>query len=69
LPTYAARVVAEDRNAEAAFAVDEADDPLRETWPFLLIVRTGRIFTSHAGTPRTGCDMSEYRRILGVSSK
>ena len=24
------------------------DDPLCETWPFLLIVRTGRIVTSHA---------------------
>jgi hypothetical protein len=68
LPTDPCRMVPKDRNAEAAFAVDEADDPLRETWPFLLIVRTGRVFTSHAVTLRTGCDMSEYRRILGVSS-
>ena len=30
------------------FAVDEADDPLLEhAWPFLLIVRTGRIVTAH----------------------
>jgi hypothetical protein len=35
---------------------------------FLLIVRTERILTSHAETSETGCDTSEYRRILGVSS-
>jgi hypothetical protein len=51
------------------FAADGADDPLRETWPFLLIVRTGRIVTFHANTLRRGCDTDEYRRILGVSSK
>jgi len=55
--------------AEAAVAVGEADDPLRETWPFLLIVRTGRIVTAHVRTLRGGCDENEYRRILGVSSK
>jgi hypothetical protein len=49
--------VPKDRNAEAALAVDEADDPLLETWPFLLIVRTGRIFTSHVPTIRRGCDI------------
>jgi hypothetical protein len=31
LPASATRSVAKDWNAEAAFAVDEADDPLRET--------------------------------------
>jgi hypothetical protein len=36
--------------------------------PFLLIVRTERIFTTHAETLKDGCDMDEYRRILGVSS-
>ena len=36
--------------------------------PFLLIVRTGRIFTTHVQTLKDGCDMDEYRRILGVSS-
>ena|SRR5687767_11029799 len=51
LPTEPARSVPEDRNAEAAFAVDEADDPLRETRPFLLIVRTGWIFTAHVAHP------------------
>ena len=45
LPTETTTVVPEDRNTEAAFAVDEADDPLLETWPFLLIVCTEQIFT------------------------
>jgi len=45
LPAETTRRIPEDRNNEAAFAVDKADDPLRETWPFLLIVRTGRIVT------------------------
>jgi hypothetical protein len=35
---------------DGMISIDKADDPLRETWPFLLIVRTGRIFTSHAVT-------------------
>ena len=69
LPANPTRPITEDRHAEASFAVDEADDPLRETWPFLLIVRTGRIVTFHVGTLRIGCDTDEYRRILGVSSK
>jgi hypothetical protein len=57
LPTESTRSIAEDRNAEAAFAVDEADDPLRNYWPFLLIVRTGRIVTIHLpATLRRGCD-------------
>ncbi len=68
LPTGPTCAVPEDRNTEAALAVDEADDPLRGNWPFLLIVRTGRIFTFHAATVRNGCDMDEYRRMLGVSS-
>jgi len=68
LPADATRVVPKDWNAEATFAVDEADDPLRETWPFLLIVRTGWLFTIHASTLRIGCDMNEYHRILGVPS-
>jgi hypothetical protein len=68
LPARTTRVVSKDWNAEAAFAVDEADDPLRETWPFLLIVRTGWIFTNHVSTLRNECDVDEYHRILGVSS-
>ena len=47
LPTQLRGVVPKERNTEATFAVDEADDPLRETWPFLLIVRTERIVTRH----------------------
>jgi hypothetical protein len=48
LPAEPTRPILKDRNAEAAFAVDEADDPLRKIWPFLLIVRTNRIITIHA---------------------
>jgi len=50
------------------FSVDEADDPLLDTWPFLLIVRTGRIFTAHVFNLMRVCDTNEYRRIHGVSS-
>ena len=69
LPAEATRWVPEDRNAEASFAVDEADDPLLESWPFLLIGRTGRIVTAHRRTPyEQGVTVNEYRRIHGVSS-
>jgi len=68
LPSQATRAVAEDRNTEAPLAVDEADDPLLGTWPFLLIARTGRIVTAHISTLRRGCDMNEYCRMHGVSS-
>ena len=67
LPAEEAPGVAHDRDRETAFAVDEADDPLLETWPFLLIARTGRIVTAHGRTLLRGWD-SQYRRILGVSS-
>ncbi len=50
-----------NRTAKAAFPVDEADDPLLKTWPFLLIVRTDRIFTAHVSTQSLSCDMNEYR--------
>jgi hypothetical protein len=50
LPAEEAPGIAHDRDREAAFAVDEADDPLLETWPFLLIARTGRIVTAHGRT-------------------
>ena len=68
LPAESASRVAHHGDRETAFTVDEADDPLLESWPFLLIVRTGRILTVHGKTVETGCDMNEYRRILGVSS-
>jgi hypothetical protein len=48
-------------------AVNEPDDPLLDAWPFLLIVRTGRIVTAHTQTLQRGCDR-QYRRIHGVSS-
>jgi hypothetical protein len=69
LPAESAHVVANHGDRKAALTVDEADDPLLDTWPFLLIARTGRIFTTHAHTLARGCDTDEYRRILGVSSK
>ncbi len=55
-----------DTDREAAFAVNEADDPLLEAWPFLLIVRTGRIVTPATHPPYRL--RQRYRRILGVSS-
>ena len=67
LPAEEAPGIAHDRDREAAFAVDEADDPLLETWPFLLIARTGRVVTGHGRTLARGWD-SQYRRMLGVSS-
>jgi hypothetical protein len=51
LPTHTTRSIPKDWNTETTFAVDEADDPLRKAWPFLLIVRTGRIFTNHLIQP------------------
>ncbi len=47
LPTAAHTFVSLNRAAKAAFSVDEADDPLLESWPFLLIVRTGHVVTAH----------------------
>ena len=52
LPAESTGCVAHHRDRESAFAVDEADDPLLDTWPFLLIVRTERIFTDHERNPR-----------------
>jgi hypothetical protein len=56
-----------DWDVEASLTVDESRDPVtqviwdsikpvRGTGPFLLIVRTGRIFTAHATTETNGCD-------------
>ncbi len=69
LPSAGHAFVPLDWTAETTFTVDEADDPLLESWPFLLIVRTERIFTAHVLTLLIGCDTNEYLRILGVSSK
>ena len=66
LPSDLVRRIPINRNAEAAFTVDEADDPLLDPWPFLLIARTGRIFTAHVLTLIATTDMNEYRRIHRV---
>jgi hypothetical protein len=47
LPPDPHDTIALDRTAETTFTVDEADDPLLDSWPFLLIARTRRIVTSH----------------------
>jgi hypothetical protein len=69
LPAESAHRVANHGDGGAALTVDEADDPLLDAWPFLLIDRTGRIFTAHVAILSRGCDKNEYRQMLGVSSK
>ncbi len=61
------------RYREATFAVHKSNNPVgiehfARTGSFLLIVRTGWIFTAHSKTLQRGYDMSEYHRILGCSS-
>jgi hypothetical protein len=56
LPTESDLSVPLNRTAEAAFTVDEADDPLLDPWPFLLIARTRRIVTAHVATVPTATD-------------
>jgi hypothetical protein len=68
LPTQSHNCIPLDRAAKAALSIYEADDPLLDSWPFLLIVRTGRIVTAHVITIERGCDTNEYRRMLGVPS-
>jgi hypothetical protein len=68
LPTEPTASIPHYRYRETAFAVGEPDDPLLNPWPFLLIVRTERIFTVHVTTISDGCDTNEYRQIHGVSS-
>ena len=67
LPAESTPRVANHGYREATLAVDEADGPLLDAWPFLLIARTGRVVTGHGRTLREGWD-SQYRRMLGVSS-
>ena len=69
LPATTHPAVLLDRAAETAFTVDEADDPLLEFWPFLLIARTRRIVTNHEPTIPRGYDIDWYREILGFPSK
>lgn len=66
LPSDPVRRIPIDRNTEAALAVDEADDPLLDSWPFLLIARTRRIVTSHACTVLRGTDMTGTAGCSGV---
>jgi hypothetical protein len=54
LPAEPTPGVAHHRYREASLAVDEADGPLLDSWPFLLIVRTGRVVTSRVMTPAKG---------------
>ena len=68
LPAESATWVAHHRDRKAALTVDKADDPLLETWSFLLIDRTGWIVTARATLLSNKCDTNEYHRILGVSS-
>ena len=50
LPTQRHRLISLNWATEAPFSVDEADDPLLYTWPFLLIARTDRFVTAIHGT-------------------
>jgi hypothetical protein len=54
LPSQRHLSISLDRTAQATFTVDEADDPLLYSWPFLLIVRTGHFFTAQAAPPESG---------------
>ena len=61
------------RDGETTFAIHESNDPIgiehgTRTRSFLLIVRTGRIFTFHVTISTKRCDMNKYRRILGCPS-
>jgi hypothetical protein len=61
------------RDREATFTIHESNNPVgiehvARTGSFLLIVRTGWIFTVHVKTLRSGYDTNEYHRILGCSS-
>jgi hypothetical protein len=66
LPPVADSSVPLDGTAEAASSVDEADDPVLDPWPFLLIARTRRIFTGHAPTIPRGSDMTGTAGYSGV---
>ncbi len=67
LPAESARRVTHHTDREAAFAVNEPDDPLRETWPFLLIVRTERIVTGQLSLPRLR--FSEPKHVGATSDR
>ncbi len=56
LPAQGHPRVSYERDRETSFPVDEADGPLLDAWPFLLIVRTGRVVTAHSHIIPEGCD-------------
>ena len=61
-----------DAYTEATFTIDETHDVVgvqEFSRPSLLIVRTGRILSAHVFNLMRVCDINEYRRIHGVSSK
>ena len=60
-----------DAYAEATFSINESDYVVGVKYlrSSLLIARTDRIVTTHVTTQSSRCDMNEYRRILGCSSK
>ena len=61
--------IAHDRDREAPSpSTKPTTHWLERPRPFLLIVRTGRIFTAHDPPYEEGVTMNEYRRIHGVSS-
>jgi hypothetical protein len=66
LPTELDLPITLNRTAEAAFTVDEADDPLLDPWPFLLIARTRRIVTNHVHTIPRGADMIGTAGCSGI---
>ena len=59
LPTQPHGPILMDWTAEAAFTVDKADDPLLDSWPFLLIARTRQIVTTHVRTLAASNDIQD----------
>ncbi len=67
LPAEPKPGVLHDTHRKASFAVGEPDDPLLESWPFLLIVRTGWVFTAlHTLTVSMRCDRTSTTGYTGV---
>ena len=66
-PALVRSCVPTDRYVKRTFSIDETRDVRIQ--PFLLIVRTGWIFTAHVPNPTIeGETLDEYHQILGVSS-
>jgi hypothetical protein len=56
LPSEGYQTVSRDGAAETAFPIYETHQPSASEKSFLLIVRTGWIFTAHRRTLKIGCD-------------